>query len=253
MGTDQGELRIPLHMKVQNKLELNYNEEIRILDLEMEKVRKQVELDDFKYESAKLQEQRRAEDEHNRWLEDQKKELQALKMKQALAKEQRILNMQLEQLGNGGGPDSGKQGQGPQPAMGAFDTEEKDMINMEEAGVGSMPIPLDLAAGVSCIVDGLLLPEASTIENRMGTVLESITDKSVFRIVIGLYTKEGSTVARLAQSNWQNFKATTVGAQNSLPEMQAAAGSGHDETELNENLSRLPNQQMAADWIAGIP
>merc|ERR1711871_167082 len=51
MGIDQGELHIPLHKKVQHKMEVKYDEEIRVLDLEMEKVRKQVELDDFKYEA----------------------------------------------------------------------------------------------------------------------------------------------------------------------------------------------------------
>lgn len=248
-GIVDGELHIPLQRKQMHKAELKYADEIRVLNLEMEKARKQVELDEFRYEADKNRELRKQEDEHSAWLEEQKKELQTLKMKQALAKEQRILNMQLGQLGQAPAPQVGRGG-GDEDGAGGQEQAGggHDMISMEEAGVGALPIPLDLAGGVSALVDGLLMPDPTKLDNLQGSILESITDSSVFRVVVGIYDAAGTCISRLAQSNWQGFKASTVGLQHTLPDVEDGdVIKGNDMQKGRGGSKNIGND--AADWL----
>jgi hypothetical protein len=212
-------------------------------------------LSQYRYETEKRKQTRQAEDDHATWLEEQKKELQALKMKQALAKEQRILNLQLEQMGpprdgnNNNNNNSNKQQQSDSSAMpaAAADKGGMDLVSMEEAGVGAMPVPMDLASGVSALVDGLFLPTPSQLEVIEGSVVEALTDQSVFRVVVGIYDKGGESVARLTQSSWQPFNAGTVG-NHTLPDV-GGVGDATTEAAAVQAKDGAAAGNAAADWM----
>ncbi len=182
------------HRKIEAE-ETKYTDDIRILDLEMEKVRKQVELDELKYDTEKRIAQRRAEDEHTKWVESQKKELQAMKMKQAILKEQRILDMQQKALQGNDGQ------QGESSAENKQATAVQDPLDMkrEEAGVGNTPLPLDLAKGYSVMVDAIVIPESAAHE---------LADAGggTFRVVVAIYDKKGEAITALAACKWMNWE-----------------------------------------------
>lgn len=180
------------------KIEQKYQDDIRLMQLEFERLKQQRELEEYKYQMEKLKAQRVAEDEHNEWLQKQKQDLQALKVKQAIAKEQRLLQVHagpdaMEQLSpdrwNTESPQASplKQQPGGGPA--------RNNALLEESGCGSTKLPVDLSRGISVVSDGLLIaPETHQDE--------------LFRIAMGIYDAKGKIVAKLSASEWQPWTDT---------------------------------------------
>ena len=181
--------------------EMKYVDDIRMLDLEMERVRKQVELDELKYDIEKRIAQRRAEDEHMAWVDSQKKELQAMKMKQALLKEQRILDMAqkaLDPTGANAVAQFDMDADGKNMA-GKSDLDQLMDMKREEAGVGTSALPMDLAKGYSVLVDGMVIPESfahELVDNGGGS----------YRLVVAIYDKKGAAVTPIAACKWMPWE-----------------------------------------------
>jgi len=182
--------------------EMKYVDDIRMLDLEMERVRKQVELDELKYDIEKRIAQRKAEDEHMAWVDSQKKELQTMKMKQALLKEQRILDMAQKALDPTLGQNVSEfdmDANGNNMAGGKSDADKLTDMKKEESGVGASPLPMDLAKGYSVMVDGMVIPESyahELVENGGGS----------YRLVVAIYDKKGTAVTPISACKWMNWE-----------------------------------------------
>ena len=239
---------LPLHRKQLAKVEAKYDDDIRILDLEMERAKKEVDLENFKYDAEKVRSLRKAEDEHESWLDAQKKELQALKMKQAMAKEQRMLDIQLKAMQPSNSQKSLDLPPGEFNNYGENPTgADKNHVMLEEAGVGAMPLPVDLAKGASIIADGIIVPPYHS------AILESGSSEgdqsgaiSKFRLVLGVYNAEGDIVANMAASKWQNWGEPSTQVSLDLdPILKEADGSiktsPDEENKKNNSLIQLLN------------
>ena len=174
-----------------SRVEQKYQDDIRLMQLEFERLKQQQELEDYKYQLDKTKAQRLAEDEHNEWLIKQKQDLQVMKMKQAIAKEQRLLQAQTS--ADDGFVNNFPDGLGGAGGLPAADSPTKrKMASMlfEEAGCGSSKVPLDLSKGASALADGVLMsPQNQTDE--------------LFRLALGVYDAKGKNIAKLVASEWQ--------------------------------------------------
>lgn len=191
-----------------SRQELRHQEEVRKIQQDIEKIKYQCELDIAQAEYEQSRSKRLKELEHEKWLQAQRQELQALKIQQVIAKEQRLLRLQQE---GGGGPGGGsmdarsasadamlgegsmKNAGGENPRTGSAILRDQER---EECGAGRVPVPLELATGITVIVDGVILPR-------------SLQAGSLFRIALGLFDKNGGNLVRLTASQWQNWSAVT--------------------------------------------
>jgi hypothetical protein len=193
-----------------SRMEVRHQEEVRKIQQEIEKIKYQGELDIAQAEYEQSRSKRLKELEHEKWLQQQKQELQALKIQQVLAKEQRMLRLhQEDSSGSGGGGDGGnnapqgaKSTKAAGQASGAGEAARSGSAlarerAREECGVGRAPVPLDLATGITVIVDGIVLPR-------------SMQEGNLFRIALGLFDKAGKALVRLTASQWQSWSAATA-------------------------------------------
>ena len=155
-----------------NRIESKHHEEIRLIKLEMEKLKQQQELEDLKVQIEKHREERLADLEHSKWLAQQKKDLQELKMKQALAKEEKLLSLVQQE-----------------PKK---ETEKLNPLLVEEAGVGSTLLPFDVIKGAVVAVDCLYLPKG-------------LHEGHSFRIAAAIYDSSGKNITKLVASEWQEW------------------------------------------------
>lgn len=163
------------------------------------------------------------EAEHAQWLGTQQHELQQIKMKQAIAKEQKKLNLQLK---DGGVPltndnteaamdkpdlETGVKPSAKSPVPVADGLE---LLKME-AGVnatngGGKNIPTDLLKGLIVFVDGLILPDMDVLKNSLGNANVSDEADDMYRVALGLYDSKGKNITRLNASEWLPIAPTTV-------------------------------------------
>ena len=189
---------------LQHRQEMQYNEEIRTLQHEIEKVRYMQELDDTKADFERQRAVREKNLAHERWLQEQKQELQAIKLQQMLAKEQLLLKLQQEELSGaaaGGGMGSGWGGAGADGGV----PDAKHELLREESGVGRSPRPLSQAKGVVVAVDAILIDK----QQQVG---------QFYRVALGLYDAAGKPLVRLSASAWQVW--------NQVPEASPDSSSG---------------------------
>jgi hypothetical protein len=178
---DDGNL-IPMSNRF-NRIESKHHEEIRLMKLEMEKLKQQQELEDLKVQIEKHREERLADLEHAKWLAQQKKDLQELKMKQALAKEEKLLNIVKQDPKK----DSGK----------------LNPLLVEEAGVGTVLLPFDVIKGTIVAVDCLYLPKG-------------LQEGHSFRIAAAIYDPSGKNITKLVASEWQEWDKSQSNDASSL-------------------------------------
>ena len=124
------------HSRGFNRQELKHQEEIRTLQNEMEFIKHKKMLEDLKLEVETERITRSKELEHAQFLLDHKQQLQAIKLKQALAKEQKILELQI---------DSNQK----------VDDNDSDRHNIRVlSGVGQESLPIELCHGLEIFIDG---------------------------------------------------------------------------------------------------
>lgn len=182
-----------------SRVEQQKQEEIRLLRYELEKMKHHKELDDFRAQYDTQRVAKMKEDEHKHWLEEQKRELQAIKMKQVLMKEQKLLQFQTAVNEQDVLSDSEEM----------MDPSQKRLINAgsnynlmdhvrEECGVGISPTPLDLVKGITVIVDGCLIRKSLQALGNPADLM--------FRVALGAYDKSGEkSLARLTATAWQHL------------------------------------------------
>jgi hypothetical protein len=125
------------HTRLYSRRELKHQEELREIQNEIQLVKTRRELEELKMEIDSEKVSRAKEIEHAQFLLDHKQQLQALKLKQALIKEQRLLDLHAGL--NISGSDDG----------------EGDIANIRiAAGVGPSAIPMELCNGAEIFVDG---------------------------------------------------------------------------------------------------
>ena len=165
-----------------SRAEMQHEEEIRLMDLEMEKIKKKQELEEVRAAVEAERSERLANDEHNRLVNEQKQQLQQLKLKQALLKEERILQTQTEK---GGANVSSKT---------ASTKASSDGGIKEESFVGSKsPTDLSVTKGVAIISDGFLLQKDKI-------------DGDLFRLAVGFFDSKGTSVNKTLASPWTSWK-----------------------------------------------
>ena len=82
------------HTRSFNRMELKHEEELRAIQLEIEFLRHKRMLEDLRQDIENERVIKSKEIEHNQMLLEQKQQLQAIKLRQVLAKEQRLLELQ---------------------------------------------------------------------------------------------------------------------------------------------------------------
>eukprot|EP01039_Chlorochromonas_danica_P001058 gene1058-1146_t len=195
------------------RLERQKQEEIRLLQYELEKLKHQKELEDFRLQYETQRNAKLKEEEHKSWLDEQKRELQAIKMKQVLLKEQRLLQFQEDSNNsNGHGEDDDEGGRNNKKKGGSMFTMMEHL--REECGVGLAPVPIDLAKGMGIIIDGCLLRDQSSIlQQAIGGGSSSTAMDTMFRIAVGVYDRNGEqAIVRLLASSWQAMQTTATSA-----------------------------------------
>lgn len=202
-----------------SKAELQRQEELRILQHDLEKLKRQQELDEFKTDSQRRSLARSKQLEYETWLEDNKRELQRLKMQQVIAKEKKLLDLT----------------QQPVPSVGQNMTSSlpeniEDVSRLKEAcGVGLSTIPLSLASGLSVFVDGLSF---SSLSKREGLL---------YRIALGLYDSTGKGIGKLTASSWNTWSAQGIGVTSVevLPSNLFRSLSANEWNDMKENKAGL--------------
>ena len=168
------------------RLEMQHEEEIRLMELEMEKIKKKQELEEVKAAVAAERAERLANEEHSRLVNEQKQQLQQIKLKQALLKEERILQNQTEKSG--------------MSSKGTASTKTPSTSSnagiREESQVGlKTPVDINLIKGVAILSDGILLAKEKV-------------EGDVFRLAVGFYDAKGSSLGKVLACPWTNWKST---------------------------------------------
>jgi len=179
-----------------SRQELKHQEEVRKIQQDIEKIKCMGDLDQAQAEYEQSRAKRQKEMEHEKWLLQQKQELQALKIQQVLAKEQRLLRLQQEDGQPGPGAGAGVPHLGSLAGFPGADSVANGRAR-EDCGVGRNPVPLDIATGITVIVDGLILPRP-------------MQTGGFFRVALGLFDKSGKALVRLAASKWQGWSKATA-------------------------------------------
>jgi hypothetical protein len=164
------------------------------MQLEMEKLKNATELDELKAGLEKRKEIRIREDDNARILDEQKQQLQQIKMKQAIAKEEKLLKLQMgitENYARRNSRISDEIGGGDVNDTEAdYKARQYALTMREDSGVGSIPLAVDLCKGIVTMVDGMLIAKEFHQANS-------------FRLAVGIYDAKGKSVARLTASEWQ--------------------------------------------------
>ena len=215
-----------------NREELRRQEEIRVIQHELEKMKHQRNLEEFKTDCDRQRILRQKEMEYSLWLEDQKRELQAVKMKQVLAKEQRLLQLQQQQQQQPPLQSQVPQQQMAPQIMPSADIDDGNALLTrikDECGVGVNPlIALSFTAlglesnikGLGVIVDALQAP-TSFLRDALsgigsngpptvggGNPPAGQAVSGYYRVALGVYDASGKNVVRLIASDWQLWQAT---------------------------------------------
>jgi len=163
------------------QMELKHEEEMKKMSFEIERINKERDLNRLRME---VEEETKASEKAAKrasWLEDQKTELAELKLKQVLAKERKLLELQ-----EGTQSESGKSDeQGPSEPSKAKAVPPEWGVS----GAGIISLPCSVVEGVALIGDGVLLTQPRA-------------EGGSFRIVLALYDKNGMSLTRLGASDW---------------------------------------------------
>ena len=171
-----GNVQAPPVSTKYTRIEQKHMEDIGLIKMEMERLKQQQELEELKASIQKQNDDRKKDLEYQTFLGDQKKELAQLKIKQAIAKEEKILKMH---------------------TAGAL-SDEADMphhVIAEESGVGSKPMEVELINGVIGVADGILL-----------LTTDVCNESSLYRLAAAIYDGNGKAICRLAASEWQPWE-----------------------------------------------
>mmetsp|Transcript_10745 Transcript_10745/g.16311 ORF Transcript_10745/g.16311 Transcript_10745/m.16311 type:complete len:1747 (+) Transcript_10745:218-5458(+) len=179
-----------------SRAEIKHREEMRRMQFEIEKLKQLEALEDVKRELEMRRSAKNSEEEHQRWLEDQKRQLQALKIKQALAMEESRLQ---ESCGNNKklpSPTSARKEKttAQTPAKESLDSVSTNYID-----------------GLSFVLDGVVVSS------------DVITDGS-FRVTCSLYSYKNKPLGRMQSSNWVPWS-KPVGSANRTGTVQYASSS----------------------------
>lgn len=168
------------------RLEMQHEEEIRLMELEMEKIKKKQELEEVKAAVAAERAERLANEEHSRLVNEQKQQLQQIKLKQAVLKEERILQSQTEK--------SGVSTKGTASTKTSMNSGNVGI--REDAQVGTKtPVDISLIKGAAIISDGILLAKEKVEGDN-------------FRLAVGFYDAKGSSLSKVLACPWTNWKST---------------------------------------------
>jgi hypothetical protein len=110
-------------------MEKKHLEDMKTMQFEMEYMRQKRMLDDMTIELEREKANRQKEQDHALWLAEQRQQLQQIKMQQAIAKEQRLLDLQK--------PTEKQRGRSDQQSI------------YIEAGVAEVSVPLDITRSVA--------------------------------------------------------------------------------------------------------
>ncbi|CAE7843425.1 unnamed protein product, partial [Symbiodinium microadriaticum] len=138
-----------------NRAELKHREEMRQMQFEMEKLRQSQALEELRGDMERRRLAKKAESEHEDWLVEQKRQLQSLKIKQALAAEEEILKNKM------GSPKVAEAACSVPPDASESAAEPKVPATLEPTELKDQSLYLD---GLSFIVDGATVP----LENIKG-------------------------------------------------------------------------------------
>lgn len=201
-----------------SQAEKMHSEEMMLMQFEIEKLHRKRELDELKAELDKQRVVKEKEEQHAQWLADQAHELQSLKIKQAVAKEERLLSLQLGGSANSNSMVAGGAGGGSSTESGVHNMGNDGAANVqsslqpaqpgisqhhqlikEEAGVGCFPLPMSVIKGAIAIADGLIISK----DQQRG---------DEFRLAMGVYDRKGRPVVRLIATEWQHWVSATGAA-----------------------------------------
>jgi hypothetical protein len=128
--------KLDQHTRAFSRHELKHQEEMRGIQNEIELLKTKRALEDLKMEIDSEKISRAKELEHAQFILDHKQKLQELKLKQALLKEQRLLDLHA--------------------GHNMFGSENGDSVPGVRiaAGVGPSAIPLDICNGAEIFIDG---------------------------------------------------------------------------------------------------
>ena len=200
------------HTRAYNRLELKHEEELRAMQLEIEYLKHKRQLDDLKLEMENERVMREREIEHNRFLMEQKQQLQAIKLKQVLAKEQKLLELHTN--------------------VGTGDDDDDSISGVRLiSGVGPQQIPLELTRGCEVFVDGVCLAS------------DHLKDIDSFRLAVGLFDNRGQGLNRLRASEWQDLKIRGLN-QNSVVYLQNTVRRRADGDDLMQEPKLLVELQV---------
>ncbi len=228
--------RVPETYPAMSKDDRKYQNEIKNIQYEIEKLKYSSELEEMRSEFDRQRIARAKEMEHTNWLESQRQELQAIKMKQVIAKEQRLLKMQ--QDGEGDGETKKNSGVAASGGVAGVLSTVRYQSLKEECGVGNIPLPVDLCRGthlspIDCVHSSYLIHNAFLLHiyatlhfiisislpvadfSRVTFILgiSVLVDGLLlapkhqsggyYRVALGVYDKAGKSVVRLIATEWQ--------------------------------------------------
>jgi len=200
------------------RAEQKHQQELQSLQFEMEMMKKKHEFSEFKEQLEKQRMIKMNEMEHDHWLQQQQNELEQIKMKQAIAKEQKLLNIQLA-----ADKAAAVALEPPPPVVPKVDapveapkTKPKSAMDLlrSEAGVvgayGDSLVPVDVLKGVLVYADAVIIPKSVVALGTIpppGTLAGDTQHEVVFRLALGIYDSKGKLLSRLGASDWQPMEA----------------------------------------------
>jgi hypothetical protein len=206
-----------------SRAEMKHREEMKQIQFEMEKLRMTEALEEMKSELGRKKALKSSEEQHEAWLEDQKRQLQALKIKQALALEESKLQEATVKL-----PSEMTPPRIVDPLPSTLTAPPLPTLT-GEGGSGGGGTKTSYVDNMSLSLDGLFLPS-------------DFMKGQLFRLSLSFFTSKGKPLGRPVTSGWSRWN-TLANSRSNTP-LGVSSSSSSTLQIINPPLTRLPPKSL---------